>query len=221
MKQFSALFYRELFIGFKNTNNFLISFFFFLVGVLIFIFAAGSDQETLLKIGHAIVWSIILFTTILSSEQFFLKDYLDGSLKELQVIGYNPEIIIITKTMVMWIYLILPLVIFTPLIGIMLQINIKEILILVFSIILGSPSLLLITSIGVLLTIQSSNNKVILLVLIFPFFIPILIFGVGAIEVSRSLMSPSSNFFILIAIFLITLPLTMILGKYAFKEMNN
>ena len=221
MRQFSALFYRELFIGFKNTNNFLISFFFFLVGVLIFIFAAGSDQETLLKIGHAIVWSIILFTTILSSEQFFLKDYLDGSLKELQVIGYNPEIIILTKTMVMWIYLILPLVIFTPLIGIMLQIDIKEILILVFSIILGSPSLLLITSIGVLLTIQSSNNKVILLVLIFPFFIPILIFGVGAIEVSRSMMNPSSNFFILIAIFLITLPLTMILGKYAFKEMNN
>ena len=73
MKQFQSLFYREMFIGLKNIKNLLISVFFFLAGILIFILAVGSDQETLLKIGHAIVWSIILFTIILSSEQFFLK----------------------------------------------------------------------------------------------------------------------------------------------------
>jgi len=220
MKNFSALFYREMFIGIKNSGNLMISLSFFLISIIIFILSLGPNTEMLSKTGSAIIWATILFTVILSSEQFFFKDFLDGSLKELQIIGYSPESIIISKVSVMWIFLILPLLLFTPLLSLMLQLQSDEIIILIFSIILGSPSILLITSIGTLLTLQSKNNKVLLLILVYPIIVPILIFGVGSVKLSQSINDNESNFLVLIAIFLITLPITLISGRYALKEVN-
>ena len=220
MKKFSALFYREIFIGFRNIGNLTISLSFFFISIIIFIISLGPNPEILSSTGFAIIWATVLFTIILSADQFFLKDFLDGSLKELQIIGYSPESIIIVKVIVMWIFLILPLLLFTPILSLMLQLQSKETIYLLFSITLGSPSILLIASIGTLLTLQSKNNKVLLLILVYPFFIPILIFGVGSIQSSDSMVNNQSNFLVLIAIFLITLPITLISGKYAFKEVN-
>ena len=199
MKNFSSLFYREMYIGFKNIGNLTISLSFFFISIVIFIISLGPNPEILSNTGFAIIWATVLFTIILSAEQFFLKDFLDGSLKELQIIGYSPESIIIAKVLVMWIFLILPLLMFTPLLSLMLQLQSKETITLVFSIVLGSPSILLITSIGTLLTLQSRNNKVLLLILVYPFFVPILIFGVGSIQSSNSMINNESNFLVLIA----------------------
>ena len=220
MKKFSALFHREIFIGFRNIGNLTISLSFFFISIVVFIISLGPNPEILSNTGFAIIWATVLFTIILSADQFFLKDFVDGSLKELQIIGYSPESIIIAKVMVMWVFLILPLLLFTPVLSLMLQLHFKETIALLFSITLGSPSILLIASIGTLLTLQSKNNKVLLLILVYPFFIPILIFGVGSIQSSDSMVNNQSNFLVLIAIFLITLPITLISGKYAFKEVN-
>ncbi|MDC3090935.1 heme exporter protein CcmB [Rickettsiales bacterium] len=220
MRNFSALFYREMFIGIRSIGNLMISLSFFLISIIIFILSLGPNPEILSNIGSAIIWATVIFTIILSTEQFFLKDFLDGSLKELQIIGYSPESIIISKVLVMWIFLILPLLLFTPLLSLMLQLQSDEIIVLVFSIILGSPSILLITSIGTLLTLQSKNNKVLLLILVYPIIVPILIFGVGSVKLSQSINDNESNFLVLIAIFLITLPITLISGRYALKEVN-
>ena len=220
MKKFSALFYREIFIGFRNIGNLTISLSFFFISIVIFIISLGPNPEMLSSAGFAIIWATVLFTIILSADQFFLKDFVDGSLKELQIIGYSPESIIIVKVIVMWIFLILPLLLFTPILSLMLQLQSKETIYLLFSITLGSPSILLIASIGTLLKKKKKNNKVLLLILVYPFFIPILIFGVGSIQSSDSMVNNQSNFLVLIAIFLITLPITLISGKYAFKEVN-
>lgn len=221
MTNFFALFSREIFLNFRNIQNLIISISFFFIAIFVFMIALGPDVKILSETGYAIIWSILLFTILLGSEQFFIKDYLDGSFKELQIIGFSAEIIIFTKVIVMWIFLIMPLLFFIPIIAVMLSLKFEPVIILIISIILGSPSLLLITTVGILLTIQSNKSKILLLIIIFPFFIPILIYGIGTIKLYNLLLDPSANFLILFGIFLITLPVTIISGKYVFKEVNN
>ena len=220
MKTLKTLIKRELLINYKSISNFLISIFFFIFSSIIFILAIGSDQNLIKEFGHSIIWSITLFTVILSTDQFFVDDHKDGSLKELQLIGYSTEIIMVSKVLVMWIFLILPILLLTPLLTLIMQIPKEEFYILLISITLGSPSLLLIGSVGALITVQSNKNKLILMTIIFPFYIPILIFGVSSNNMLKNAENYSTNFLILIAIFLITLPMTLVTSKIAMKELN-
>ena len=121
----------------------------------------------------------------------------------------------------MWFFIILPILTLTPVLTIMLPINFQNIKILLFSLILGSPSLLMIATIAEILTIQAKKSKVIILILVFPLYVPVLIFGVGSNKTLINEQDPLNNFFILFAFFLITLPITIISGKLALKELNN
>ena len=212
---------REMFISYKNINNLIISIFFFIISTSIFIISIGPNNFVNSNIGNAILWSVLMFTILLSAEQFFTRDFWDGSIKELQVLGFYPELIILSKLVTMYIFMIMPLLIIIPFVGTILKVDINELIILIFSIALGSPSLLLISILGTLLTLQSKSAKILLITLIFPFCVPILIFGIGILEMYKSDLKFLQNFFILFAIFLITLPLTLFAGKYAFKEINN
>ena len=220
MKKIFLLLKRELFVNFRNLDNLYINIFFFILSIFIFILSFGYDNLFSKEYGHAVIWSVVLFTIILSSEQFFIEDFWDGSIRDLQIIGFSSHSIILVKLLVMWILLILPILFITPIMSLLLGIEPSEIKTLLISIALGSPSLLLISIIGIIITVQSKKNKLLLVTLILPFYIPILIFGVGSVELERKLISPTSNFFILIGIFLITLPNTLIAGNFAFREIN-
>ena len=220
MTSFLTIFKRELLINYKKLSNFIINTFFFFLGILIFIFSLGPDSVLITNFSSSIIWTIILFCIILGVDQFFSDDYHDGSLKELLSIGYSTEIIVLSKILVMWIYLIFPILLTSPILLVIMQIGYLDYFILILSIALGTPSLLMISSSAVLLTMQSNQNKLILLLLVFPFYIPTLIFGVSN---SSSLLDSDNffmNFFILIAIFLITLPITLISNKLAIEELN-
>ena len=221
MMKIIPLLKREIFLSYKNVNNLIVSIFFFIISTAIFIISIGPDKLVDSNIGNAILWVVLLFTVLLNVEQFFTRDFWDGSIKELQVLGFYPELIILTKLLTMYIFLIIPLLVIIPIIGHMLKVDMHELIILILSIAMGSPTLLLISILGVLLTLQSKNTKILLVTLIFPFCIPIMIFGIGILEMYKSDMVILQNFFILFAIFLITLPLTLFAGKYAFKEINN
>lgn len=221
MRKLKSLLFREFFLSFKNTHSLIICLLFFVLGITIFTISIGNSSITELNIGSSIIWVLFIFTLLLSIEQFFLKDYLDGSLKELVLLGFSSDLIIIAKTLTIWVFLIFPLLLFFPLVGIVLGIKLKEIYIQLIAIFLSSPSLILLSIIGTLVTIQSKSSKIMLTILILPFIIPIIIFGVGATEIFFESTKPFQNFFILIAIFLITLPLTLFVGRIAFKELSN
>ena len=218
---FTKLLKREFSLSLSNILLIFFNQFFYCIGVIIFIIAIGTEEEILRKTAFGIIWTLVIFTILFSVEQFFVQDYRDGSLKELQTIGYSPEVIIITKLITMWFFIILPILTLTPVLTIMLPINFQNIKILLFSLILGSPSLLMIATIAEILTIQAKKSKVIILILVFPLYVPVLIFGVGSNKTLINGQDPLNNFFILFAFFLITLPITIISGKLALKELNN
>ena len=113
MKKFKSLLFREFFLSFKNIHSLVICFLFFLIGISVFSISIGNSNITELNIGTSIIWVLFIFTLLLSIEQFFLKDYLDGSLKELILLGFSSDSIIIAKTLTIWVFLIFPLLFFS------------------------------------------------------------------------------------------------------------
>ena len=96
----------------------------------------------------------------------------------------------------------------------------NEITSLTILFILSSPSLVCLSLLSALFSLQIRKNKFIQFIIVMPFFIPIIIFAT-----STNLYSIDDknniNYLILFGFFLITLPMSIILGKLLIKETNN
>ena len=108
MKNLFKLVIREVKIHMSSLTNLWSFISLFFLGILIFVFAVGSKTNYLSQLYLPIVWVIFLFSLILGAEAFLLEDHTDGSLKELQFLGYSKEIIILAKSISMWIIYIIP-----------------------------------------------------------------------------------------------------------------
>ena len=69
------------------------------------------------------------------------------------------------------------------------------------------------------MSLQIKRNKFINFILVMPFFIPTVIFSTSSNFFNYEI-NPEFKFFILIGLFLITLPITIIFGKLIIKELN-
>ena len=162
----------------------------------------------------------MLFAIILVSDNFLLSDFQDGSLKELQYLGYSEESVILSKTVVMYLILIIPHFLLIPVFSIFYNINFNDLFQLSLDIVIGMPSLILISLISSLLTIQIKRNKVLQFIVIMPFYIPIIIFTTSNNDQIFYSSFELNKILILIGFFLITLPITLLLGKLILNEIN-
>ena len=110
----------------------------------------------------------MLFAIILVSDNFLLSDFQDGSLKA-AIFRVFEESIILSKTVVMYLVLITPHFFLIPIFSIFYNINFNDLFQLSLDIFIGMPSLILISLIASLLTIQIKRNKVLQFIIIMPF----------------------------------------------------
>ena len=211
---------REIKLSIRNFGLILSYSSFFLLSLLIFTFGVGPDIKQLNTVYIPIIWVIMLFAIILVSDNFLLSDFQDGSLKELQYLGYSEESIILSKTIVMYIVLITPHFFLIPIFSIFYNINFNDLLQLSLDIFIGMPSLILISLIASLLTIQIKRNKVLQFIIIMPFYVPIIIFTTSNYNGFFYSSFELNKILILIGFFLITLPITLLLGKLILNEIN-
>ena len=216
----SILIKREIKLSIRNLGLILSYSSFFLLSLLIFTFGVGPDIKQLSTVYIPIIWIIMLFAIILVSDNFLLNDFQDGSLKELQYLGYSEESIILSKTIVMYVILIIPHFLLIPVFSIFYNINFDDLLQLSLDIIIGMPSLILISLIASLLTIQIKRNKVLQFIIIMPFYIPIIIFTSSNNNDVLYSSFELNKILILIGFFLITLPITLFIGKLILNEIN-
>ena len=211
---------REIKLSVRNFGLILSYSSFFLLSLLIFTFGVGPDLNQLNTVYIPIIWVIMLFAIILVSDNFLLSDFQDGSLKELQYLGYSEESIILSKTVVMYLVLITPHFFLIPIFSIFYNINFNDLFQLSLDIFIGMPSLILISLIASLLTIQIKRNKVLQFVIIMPFYVPIIIFTTSGNDSIFYSSFELNKILILIGFFLITLPITLLLGKLILNEIN-
>jgi len=175
-----ALLTRDLTIGRRIGGAASLGIVFFLCLVAITPFAIGPDLALLSRIGPAILWIAALLATLLGLDRLFQAEAEDGSLDLLLSSSAPLELIVLVKCLAHWLLTGLPLVVASPLFGLMLGLDTHALAGVFVSLLVGTPALTLIGAIGAALTVSLRRGGLLLAILILPLSIPVLIFGVAA-----------------------------------------
>lgn len=180
MKAFTALLLRDMRIAVRAGGGALMGALFFLIVVTMVPFAVGPDLALLQRIGPAILWLGALLASLLALDRLFTSDYEDGSL-DLLIGGTLPlEIAVGAKAVAHWLTTGLPLVIISPLLALMLNVELSAMGAITLTLLIGTPALTFIGVIGAALSVTLRRGGLLLAVLVLPLTVPVLIFGVAA-----------------------------------------
>lgn len=155
---------------------------FFALVITLFPLGIAPDAELLAVIAPGLLWVAALLAALLSLDSLFRSDYDDGSLEQLLLAPQPLAALGLAKVSVHWLLTGLPLALMAPLLGVMLALPSGSYAVLALSLALGSASLSLIGAIGAALTVGLARGGVLLSLLVLPLYIPVLIFGTGAVQ---------------------------------------
>ena len=192
-------------INFRSLIDVISIISFMILIVTLFVLGIGPFEEKLKLFSNAIFWIGLILAIIPSLEKTLQRDYDNGWLDQTITSPLPLEFILLSKSIAYWLIIIVPLLISLPLFIVLLNINLKLIPWLLISILVGGLSISLIGIIGSALTLGAKRGNILLPILIIPFIIPILIFGIGISETITINESPRGNLFLLIGFTLIYL----------------
>jgi heme exporter protein B len=180
MKPLVALFIRDWRLSLRVGGGALMGALFFLIVVTIVPFGVGPDLRLLARIGSAILWIGALLATLLTLDRLYQGDRDDGVL-DLLVMGDTPlELVVLVKCLAHWAATGLPLVIMAPLLAVFMNMEPAAVGSTVLTLLIGTPALTFLGSIGAALTVSLRRGGVLSAILVLPLTIPLLIFGVSA-----------------------------------------
>lgn len=177
---------RDLLIAFKRKNDILNPFMFFVIVVSLFPLAISPEPSKLAEISAGVVWIAVLLSAMLSMDSLFRADFEDGSLEMLLLSPHPLFFLVLAKNLSHWLVSGLPVVLASPLLGYMLNLPSASYTTLFLSLLIGTPTLSLIGSIAVALTVGLGSRGLILAVITLPFSVPVLIFGTLAVQASAT-----------------------------------
>jgi len=196
-----ALFLREWRIARRIGGGASIGAMFFLILVTIMPFALGPDLALLGRLGPAILWVAALLSTLLGLDRLFQSDADDGSLDGLVNASIPLELVVLIKCAAHWTTSSLPLVVASPLFGLMLGMDAPALGLVALTLLAGTPALTMIGAIGAALTVSLRRGGLLMAVLALPLTIPVLIFGVAAASAASGGVSPFRAPFLMLSAF--------------------
>ncbi len=196
---------RDLTLEWRRRTDFLSTLFFFVIVVSLFPLGIGPDMALLRTVAPGVVWVAALLASMLALARLFTSDFQDGTLEQLLLTPQPLYLIVLGKVLALWLFSGLPLALLAPVLGIQFGLSSDTLLVFVVSLLIGTPVLGLIGSIGAALTLGLRSGGVLISLLILPLYIPVLIFGAGAVDASIAGLSPQANLSLLGALLALTL----------------
>jgi heme exporter protein B len=196
-----AVFARDMKVAFRQRQDLLNPLLFFVMVVTLFPLGVSPEVSFLQEAGAGILWVAALLSVLLSLDHLFRHDFDDGTLEQLVLQPHPLFLLVLAKTLAHWVVTGLPLVLLTPVLGVMVHLNGNSIAILCLTLLIGTPVLSLIGAIGAALTLGLRSAGVLLSLLIIPLYIPVLIFGTGSVAAAAE-GAPVSAYIALMAAFL-------------------
>ena len=172
---------RDLVLALRNKSDVANTLLFFVIVASLFPLGIGPEPALLRVIAPGVVWSAALLASMLALGRLFSADYADGTLEQLALAPQPLGVLIAAKITAHWLTSGLPLVLVSPLVGLQFDLGGDALLVLVASLLLGTPVLSLIGAIGAALTLGLRAANVLVPLLVLPLTVPVLIFGTGAI----------------------------------------
>lgn len=188
------IFYAEILLLWRRSQEWLYPLAFFLIVISLFPLAFTPDPLFLQKYIPGCIWIAALLASLLSIENVFLTDMEDGHLEQLLLSQIPLSLLLFIKLAAQWIVSELPLILLTPLLGILFHLSTFSIFSLCLSLLLGTPILTLMGSLCVAFTLGLRQQGVLLGLLIFPLVTPVLIFGVNIVQQAEARLSITGPF---------------------------
>ena len=207
MTTFLQIVTRDVRLAFRQGGATMLVVVFFVLAVALFPLGVGPETAVLRRIAPGVIWVAALLAAMLSLDRLFQVDFEDGSLDQLALAPLPLELVAAAKCLAHWISTGLPLVVISPLLGVLLELNGEAYGALLLAMAAGTPSLSLVGGIGAALTVSIRRGGVLLSLLILPLYIPVLIFGTGAIDAAATGLGGGAHLLVLAALLAAALPL--------------
>ncbi len=195
----------ELLLAYRALAESLQPLWFFLIIICLFPLAISSNQHWLNQLAPGIVWIAALLAMLLSIDKLFWADAIDGSLEQMLLSPHPLSLLVFIKCLAHWLVTALPLIIITPLAALFFHISWHTFTVLILSLLLGTPTLILLGAVGSALTIGMRNRGVLLTILVLPLLIPILIFGAGSVTLASQNINVNGQLAFLASFFIVSL----------------
>jgi heme exporter protein B len=199
---------RELMLAMRRRGDVLTVLFFFVIVASLFPLGVGPDPKLLRLMGGGVVWVAALLAAMLSLGRMFASDYADGTLEQLVLTPTPPVVWITGKILAHWLVSGVPLILVAPVLGVQFGLSNEALGVLVLSLLLGTPVLSLIGAIGAALTLGLRGGGVLVSLLVLPLYIPVLIFGAGAVDGAMSGLGSEAHLSLLGSILILSFMLT-------------
>lgn len=196
---------RDLLLAIRRKSDVLTTLFFFVIMASLFPLGVGPEPQLLKAMGPGVLWVAALLASMLSLGRLFAADHSDGTLEQMLICPESLSLIVLGKVSVHWIASGLPLVLMAPLLGLQFGLSGEALWVLTLSLLLGTPVLSLVGAIGASLTLGLRGGGVLVSLLVLPLYIPVLIFGAGAVDASTSGLGAQGHLSLLGALLVLAL----------------
>ncbi len=208
---------RDFLLAARNKGEWLNPLMFFLMVAALFPMAVDPDPKFLSKIAGGVIWVAALLATLLSLDALYKADVEDGSLEQWLASGESLYAMTLGKALVHWCISGLPLTLMAPVLGLMLNLPSSAYWAMLSSLLLGTPVLSLLGSVGAALTAAVRSGGLLLSLVILPLYIPVLIFAASAVYSSGIGLGYSGQLGFLGAMLALALCLTPFAASAALK----
>lgn len=198
---------RDLKLALRRRGDALSVLVFFIIVASLFPLGIGPEPALLRKLAPGILWVAALLAGMLSLPRLFEDDYRDGSLEQMALSPQPFGLFVLGKILAHWLSTGLPLTLLAPILGLQFDLSADALCALVLALALGTPALSAIGAIGAALTLGVRGGGVLLSLLVLPLYIPVLVFGAGAVASVVSGLDPDAHYSLLAAASLAALSL--------------
>ena len=199
---------RDLTLAVRHRGEMINPLLFFVLVTSLFPLGIGADPVLLKAIGPGIIWVAALLAALLSLDGIFRSDFEDGTLEQLLLSSHPVSILVLAKVLAHWLVTGLPLLLVSPLLGILLGLPPAGIQVLLITLLLGTPVLSLLGAVGVALTVGLRKGGMILSLLVLPLYVPLLIFAANAVDTAAAGLPITAHLSLISALLVLALSLS-------------
>ncbi|MDO5610443.1 MAG: heme exporter protein CcmB [Pseudomonadota bacterium] len=157
---------------------------FALLVVVLFALGLGDEKTLLAKVAPAVLWLAVLLSGLLALDSLFRSDAEDGSLDQWLLAPVPLSWLIAIRVLGHWLTTALPVLIALPVLAELMHLPRAELPILMATLAIGTPLLSLIGAVVAALTVGMRRAGILLALLALPLYVPVLVFGAGAVVAS-------------------------------------
>ena len=184
---------RDVKLALRSRTELAVQLLFYVIVVSLFPLAMTPEPTMLASMGPGVLWVAALLASLLSLPRLFAADHADGTLEQIALSPYPLAALVSGKILAHWLTTGLPVVLLAPLLGVQYAMDGESLAVLAAALLLGTPILSLLGAIGAALTLGLRAGGSLLALLILPLYVPVLIFGSGAVEAMRAGLAVGAN----------------------------